>query len=363
MKKVAVGFMGCGAIAPAYLRNLQSHFAGTVDVVACADNLPESAAKCAREFHLPRACTPDELLQDPAVELIVNLTPAPAHHEVSLGILRAGKHLFSEKPLALTLAQGRELVALAKSKKLQIGGAADTFLGAGGQIARRLVDEGRIGTPIAAQGVWGGNVFHSERYHKVYRGSLLDLGPYYLTALVNIFGPVTRVASAAEIRFKEKPHPLDGPDAGKTFAVDFPTTVSGSLDFSDGSVASIISSCDLHGYFPRVEIYGRTGSITLSDANRYSARVTVRTVDGEQSYDTPPGFTELGRGLGVAEMAMALRENRAPRASGDLMLHVLEVMLAVHDSSPANRHVRIESRVERPAPFDYASMPRGGEKK
>jgi predicted dehydrogenase len=357
MKKVTVGIMGSGAIAPSYLRNLKSHFAGTVEVLACADAVAESATKVAREFSVSRAVTPAELLEDPSIELIINLTPAPAHHEVSLSILRAGKHLFSEKPLALSLDHGRELVTLAASRKLSIGGAADTFLGAGGQLARKLVDDGRIGTPIAAQAIFGADVFDSERYHQVYRGALLDLGPYYLTALVNILGPIIRVSSAAEIRFKEKPHPVSGPDAGKTFAVDFPTTISAAVDFADGSVGSIIASCDLHNYFPRVEIFGRTGSITLSDANRYSARVTVRTNNGEESFDLPPGFRELGRGLGVAEMAVALRENRAPRASGDLMFHILEASLAVHTSSPANRHVAVASRVERPAVFDYASLP------
>ncbi|MEJ1971785.1 MAG: Gfo/Idh/MocA family oxidoreductase [Lacunisphaera sp.] len=182
MKKVTIGIMGCGAIAPSYLRNLNSHFSGTVEVLACADALPENAAKIAREFNVPRATTPDELLQDPAVELIINLTPAPAHHEVSLSILRAGKHLFSEKPLALSLEHGRELIALAAARGLRIGGAADTFLGAAGQLARKLVDDGRIGTPIAAQALFGANVFDSERYHRLYRGALLDLGPYYLTA-------------------------------------------------------------------------------------------------------------------------------------------------------------------------------------
>jgi predicted dehydrogenase len=359
MKKINVGILGCGAIAPSYLRNLKSHFAGTVTLAACADAVAESAAKCAREFSIPLASSPEELLRDSSIELVVNLTPAPVHHEVSLAILRAGKHLFTEKPLALTLAHARELVTLAKARQLRIGGAADTFLGAGGQLARKLVDEGRIGQPIAAQAIWGANVFDSERYHKVYRGALLDLGPYYLTALVNILGPITRVASAAEIRFKEKPHPADGPDAGKTFAVDFPTTAAGAVDFADGSVGTLISSCDLHGYFPRVEIYGRKGSITLSDANRYSARVTVRGHEHEESFDAPAGFRELGRGLGVAEMAVAIRENRDPRASGDLMLHVLEVMLALHESSPANRHVAIQSHVARPASFDFASLPPG----
>jgi predicted dehydrogenase len=167
------------------------------------------------------------------------------------------------------------------------------------------------------------------------------------------------VSGAAEIRFREKPHPAGTPEEGTTFAVDLPTTVSAALDFADGSVGSLIASHDVHGYFPRVEVFGTQGSLTLHDANRYTGKVVLRTKDKEETFETPAGFGELGRGLGVAEMAQAIRENRVARASGDLMYHALETMLAVHDSSAAGRHVRIESKVERPAPFDYASLPQG----
>lgn len=357
MQKVSVGILGCGAIAPAYLRNLKSHFAGTVEVVACADMLADNAQKCAKEFGVPRACTPAELLADPVIELVVNLTPAPAHHAVSLSILDAGKHLFSEKPLALSREHGRELVALAAKRGRRLAGAADTFMGAGVQLARKLVDEGRIGTPVAAQALFGANLFHHVRYHEVFRGPLLDLGPYYLAALVTLLGPIARVSGAAEIRFREKPHAPDSPDAGKTFAVDIPTSVSAALEFADGTVGTLIASCDVHGYFPRVEIFGTAGSLTINDANKYGGKIVLRTGQGEQTFEPTGGFGDLGRGLGVAEMAVALREARAPLASGELMYHILDAMLAVHESSTAGRHIRLGSKVDRPRPFDYVSLP------
>lgn len=356
MQKVTVGILGSGAIAPAYLRNLKSHFSGVVDVVACADNVAESATKCADEFNVPKACTPAELLADPSVEIVVNLTPAPAHHAVSLSILKAGKHLFSEKPLALSLEHGREILELAAARGLRVAGAADTFLGGGVQFCRKLIDEGRIGTPVAASILVGTDLFHFARYHHVFRGALLDLGPYYLTALVALLGPVARVSGAAEIRFPEKPHAPDSPEAGTTFAVDIPTSVSGSLEFVDGTVASLVASCDMNGNFRRVEIYGTKGTLTINDVNRYSDRVVLRAGDVEETFHPYAGFCELGRGLGVAELALALREGRAPRASGDLMYHVLEVMLGVHASSAAGRHVQMQTRVDRPAPFDYAAL-------
>lgn len=356
MSKLKVGILGCGAIAPAYIRNLQSHFCGVVDLVACADAVPEAAARRAEEFGLD-ACPPEALLADPAVELVINLTPARAHHTVNLAILRAGKHVFVEKPLALSREEGLEILKTAAERGLRVGGAADTFLGAGLQLCRRLLDEGRIGMPIAAQAIVSVGNFDSARYHDVYRGALFDLGPYYITALVALLGPIVRVASAAEIRFPRKPHPADGPHAGETFAVDFPSSLSAALTLSDGTVAALIASCDVSGYFPRVEIYGRYGTLLLNDANGYMGTVTLTTQEGTEVFNSAPGFGERGRGLGVAEMAMAIRENRVPRSSGELMYHVLDAMLAMHESSAVGRHLTLESGVQRPAPFDFASLP------
>jgi predicted dehydrogenase len=359
MQPVKVGVIGCGAIFGAYLRNLQRHFAGAVEVAVCADALAENAAKTAAEFGL-RACAPEQLLADPAVELVVNLTPAPVHHAVSLSILRAGKHLFSEKPLALTREHGREILALAAERGLQVGGAADTFLGGATQLCRKIIDAGGIGTPIAAHIVIGARQFYSERYHRVYRGALLDLGPYYLTALVALLGPVRRVCGAAEIRFPKKTPPAGSPGAGTTFAVDIPTSISAALDLADGAVASLVASCETHSNRRHLEILGTAGSLSVPDNNRYTGTVIHRRGGGEERFEDVAGFGELGRGLGVAEMALAIRERRAPRASGALMFHVLDTMLAVHESSAAGRHVVLESTVARPEPFDYASIPVAG---
>jgi len=357
MQRVKVGVLGCGAISAAYLRNLQGHFSGTVEVVACADLLPDNARKAAADFNVRRACTPDELLADPSIELVLNLTPAPAHHAASMSVLRAGKHLFSEKPLALTREHGREILSLATERGLRVGGAADTFLGGATQLCRRMIDAGRIGTPVASQIMVGARMFHSARYHHVFRGALLDLGPYYLTALVALLGPVRRVGGAAEIRYREKSHPAETPEAGTNFAVDIPTTVSAALDLADGSVASLIASCDTQSNQRHFEIFGTEGSLVVPDNNRYTGTIIHRRRGGEETFEDVAGFGELGRGLGIAEMAVALRENRGPRASGELMYHVLEVMLAVHDSSAAGRHELIASTVTRPEPFDYATLP------
>lgn len=359
MDPVRVGLLGCGAIAPAYLRNLTTHFAGVVDVVACADTVAESARKRAEEFRVPRACGPDELLAAPDVELVINLTPAPAHHATSLQVLRVGKHLFTEKPLALSRAAGKELVREAAARGVTLAGASDTFLGAGLQWCRRLLDEGRIGTPVAAHALITIPAYGRPRYHHTFRGALLDLGPYYLGALVALLGPITRVTSAAEIRWREKIAADGEPTAGQPFPVDFPTTAAAALDFADGTVASLVASCDVHSYYPRVEIYGTAGALTLNDANGYGGKVLLRTAQGEEIFENAPGFAETGRGLGVAEQALALRAGRPPRAHGGYLYHVLDAMLAVHDASPANRHVRLESTCNRPAPFDAAEFPAG----
>ncbi len=352
MNKVRLGILGCGAIAPAYLQNFRQHFGEIVEVVACADVVAEAAVKRTREFGIPLACAPDELLANSQVELIVNLTPASVHHAVNLSILRARKHLFSEKPLALSREQGREILATAAAGGLRVGGAADTFLGPGLQFCRQLIDAGEIGIPIAAQAFVSVGQFQSEHYHNFYRGALLDLGPYYIAAMVTLLGPIVRIASAAEIRFPEKTHPAEGANAGKTFKVGFPSTLAAALTFADGSVGSLLSSCDVSGYYPRVEIHGSLGTLVLNDANSYQGEITLIGPKKNQTFKSMPGFREAGRGLGAAEMAVALRENRAPRSSGELMYHVLETMLAMQEGGPRE----IESRIDRPAPFDLDSL-------
>ena len=346
MKPVKVGILGCGKIAPAYLRNLTNVFTSQVEVVACADLMSDLAEQTAKEFNIPRACTPDALLGDPEIELVLNLTPAAAHHALSVKILKAGKHLFTEKPLALQMDHVQEIVETAAAAGLQIGGAADTFLGSSLQLCRRLIDEGRIGQPIAATSLVSIGAFNRERYHTAFRGALLDLGPYYLTALIALLGPVRRTTGTGEVRFPER----EGPE-GK-INVTVPTTTAGVLDFSDGTVAAVLATGDVDGYFPRTEIHGTEGTLIVSDANAYQDKVILRKgPDKGETFVEAPGFSGPGRGLGVAEMAMAIRENRPPRAGADLLVHVTEIMLAIEEASHSNQHVMMKSTCSRPAPF------------
>lgn len=344
MKKVNVGIIGCGKISSAYLKNLTTLFSENVTVMAVADKVDDLAQEAAQKFSIPKACSTEALLADPDIEIAVNLTQAPVHYEVSMQILRAGKHLFTEKPLALTLEHGKAILAEAKAQNKLIAGAADTFLGAAPQTAKQLIGAGRIGTPITAISMVSVPMFHNERYHSVFRGALLDLGPYYLTALIHLLGSVQRVTGSAEIRFKTKP---DGPDPDSgTFELDQASTAAAVLDFESGAVATVVATQDIHSYCPQSVIYGTHGSLKLNDANAYTGDITLNTPGQEEviAAEDQEGFSLQGRGLGLNDMAIALREGRQPQANGALLYHLLEVMLAVYESSSSGRHVSIESR-------------------
>ena len=358
MDKVRVGVIGCGAISPAYLRNMTGPFADLLEVTACADLVKEKAADRAREFGVPHVSTVDDVLSDADIEVVLNLTVPGAHFEVTMAALEAGKHVFSEKPLAVTRQEGRQIVRKAAEKRLLLAGAADTFLGAGLQTCRKLIDEGAIGTLISAQAMialrYGG-----ERLHKRGSGPVFDMGPYFLTAIAALLGPATRATGSAQTPFAEKPYPPNSPDYGKTFAVETPMNVSGVLDLARGGIAVLTAIGEVPGYHPRLEFYGTEGVLVANDPNMYTGRVVLIPKGGkEQDVPLVPGFTEQGRALGVAEMAHAIRTGRKPRAGLELMLHVLDVMQAVHEASERGRHVKLRSTCERPEPFDAAELHR-----
>jgi predicted dehydrogenase len=278
------------------------------------------------------------------------------HYQVTMAALAAGKHVFSEKPLTVSRELGREIVAAAAGRGLLLAGAPDTFLGAGLQACRRLIDEGAIGTPITAQAFFGGS-HGSERYYNVFTGPMFDMGPYYLTALVSLLGPVRRVTGSAQTPFPEKPYPADSPDRGKTFRVTRPGNISGVLDFANGCVGVITTTCEVAAYSPRLEVYGAEGLLVTNDPNAYTGAVTLRRGDGEaEQVPLPEGFPAWGRGLGVGELAQAIRSNRPPRASGNLIYHVLDIMHAIHGASNDERHLHLDSGCARPEPFDLGDL-------
>lgn len=351
MVPVKTGIVGCGKICPAYVNNLKSHFSHLVDVVACADIDPRAAKTRADELGIAVACSTDELLGNGDIELVVNLTNPGAHHPISMQALEAGKHVFVEKPLATTLELARELVDRANAADLTLAGAADTFLGAGLQTCRRLMDRGEIGEAGTAQALITLPA-KSDRYLTVYGGPLFDMAPYYTTALVALLGPVSRVTGFVKAGPGER-------DISSLLAFPFetPLTAAAVLEFRSGLVATLHASGEGCCYLPRVDIFGSDATLRLTDANSYGGTVIVRDQERtERTVELENGFAEQGRGLGVAEQALAIREGRSPRAEGRLIYHVLDILHAVRMSASTGQAIRVESTCEQPAPFDAAVL-------
>jgi predicted dehydrogenase len=358
MDKVRVGVIGCGRISPQYLDNLVRRFHFCLDVVSCADIVREAAERRAEEYGIARVCSVDELLADPEIEIVVNLTVPAAHYGVSMAALSAGKHVYTEKPLAVTREEGKILVETARGRDLLIGGAPDTFLGAGLQTCRKLIDDGWVGKPISAQAMIAMGV-HVDRYHKAGVGPMFDMGPYFITALVALLGPVVRATGSAQIPFEIKVNPdASRPDFGQPFTVDTPTNVSGVLDFENGTVGVVTTTCEVLHYKPRLEIYGSEGILVCNDPNMFGGPVTIERRGGEKrEVALTHYYDNRNRGLGVADMAYAIRSDRPMRASGNLMYHVHDVMHAIHDASRENKHIALQSRVDRPEPFPAGFRP------
>lgn len=357
MKKVKVGIVGCGNISGIYLKNCTQTFS-ILEVAAVADLIPERARAKAEEFGIPKACTVDELLADPEIEIVINLTTPKIHTEVNLLALNAGKNVYAEKPLAVEREDGKKVLELAKSKGLLVGNAPDTFLGGGIQTCRKLIEDGWIGEPVAATAFMtchGHESWHPdpEFYYEIGGGPMLDMGPYYLTALINLMGPVRRVTGSARKTFAQRTI-TSAPKYGKVIDVEVPTHVAGVMDFENGAVATIITSFDVwNAQLPRIEIYGSEGTLSVPDPNTFGGPVFVRRAGASEWSQVPltHGFAENSRGIGVADMAYALRSGRPHRANGDMAYHVLDIMHAFHDASNTGTHITIASTCTKPAPL------------
>ncbi|HEX8997300.1 MAG TPA: Gfo/Idh/MocA family oxidoreductase [Ktedonobacterales bacterium] len=354
---VRVGVIGCGVISAAYLRFMAKF--PRLRVVACADLIVARAEDRAREFSVPRACGPDELLNDPSVELVLNLTIPQAHMEVSLAALEAGKHVYSEKPLALDRSDARRLLDTARAKSLRIGCAPDTFLGGGLQTTRKLVDDGWIGAPVAGTACMlshGPEHWHPDPafLYQEGAGPLYDIGPYYLTALVSLLGPVQAVISANKVTYRQRTITSE-PRYGAVFDVNTPTHVAGILEFASGALVTLVTSFDVwNTSTPRLlELYGTQGSLRAPDPNTFAGPVEVSRAGAETWSEIPltHGYTENSRGLGVADMAYAIRSGRAHRTDAALAFHVLDIMQSLIESAEAGQRVTLASACERPAPL------------
>lgn len=357
MKKAGIGIVGCGSISGVYLRNLSEMFPMT-RVVACSDAILKRAEERAAEYKVPKACSVEELLEDEEVEIVLNITIPVAHAEVSLSALNAGKNVFSEKPLATTREDGKKILDLARKKKVRVGCAPDTFLGAGIQTCRKLIDDGWIGEPIGGTAFMlchGREDWHPDPdfFYKAGGGPMFDMGPYYLTALVTLLGPVERVAGSARITFPKRPI-FSEPRRGQLIEVEVPTHVASVLDFKNGAMVTLVTSFDVwDSNVPLLEIYGSEGTMNVPDPNIFGGHVSVRRKGEEQWREFPMTheYSENSRGLGLAEMASSLLMAKEHRANAGLAYHVLDVMQSIHEASKEGRSLTLQSTCERPVPF------------
>ncbi len=353
MDRVGIGFIGCGNISAAYLKAARDF--PILDVRAVADIAPQAAAARGEEFGVP-AKSIDDLLDDPAIEVVVNLTVPLAHVEVGLRAIAAGKHVHSEKPLAVTVAEARRLLDAARDRGVRVGCAPDTFLGGAHQTCRKLIDEGAIGMPLAGTAFFmcpGHERWHPNPgfYYLAGGGPMLDMGPYYITDLVNLLGPVRRVAGVTS-RARSERLITSEPLNGTVVPVEVATHAAGTLEFVSRPVVTIVMSFDVAAHRHRpIELYGSEAAMSVPDPNNFGGDIEIARAGGAwESVATEHAHADGNyRVIGVADMAHAIRADRPHRASGDLAFHVLEVMEAIQRSSDEGVHIAIESRPERPA--------------
>jgi predicted dehydrogenase len=352
----AVGLIGCGNISSIYLQNAQ--ILDAIEIVACADLRREAAAAQAAKYGVPRVLSVEELLADPSIEIVLNLTTPESHGAIALAALEAGKSVYNEKPLAMSRAEAQSMLALAQSKGLLVGGAPDTFLGAGLQTVRELIDGGAIGEIVGANAFMmsrGHEHWHPNPvfYYKAGGGPLFDMGPYYLTALVALLGPVQRISGSTRISRPTRTI-TSQPRYGEVITVDVPTHVAGLLEFAGGPVGMIMTTFDVQASaLPNIEIYGTLGTISAPDPNTFSGPVKLRRTEDKEWQEIPVTrpYAANSRGLGVAGMAEALHGKGSHRASGDLAYHVLDLMHAIHEASDSGCHVAVQSTCARPEPM------------
>ncbi len=362
MKRTGIGIVGCGMISGAYFK-AASRFRN-IQVVACCDTLLERAEEKATEFNC-KAVSYQELLNDPAVEIVLNLTPPAAHCQVLTDALNAGKHAYTEKPFGVDDAEVRAVCQLAKERNLRLGCAPDTFLGGGLQTARKALDDNWIGKVLSGTAIvqgrgpekWG----HAPFFYDKGAGPMLDLGPYYITALVSLLGAAKSVTAVttrgSDFRtfgdsiapqYQDKYQPFD------KYPVNVDTHQTGIIEFENGAVITVIASFDVHRHtHSPIELYGDQGSLLIPDPNTFGGEVKVFRpgMDGFQNLPLPFIYQENSRSIGIADMAKAITDNRPHRASAELARHVIEIMFAFEKSSAEGRKVLISSRCDRPAPL------------
>lgn len=367
-KTYGVGIMGAGNISAAYLR-LAPMFKG-LEVRAVADILPEAAKKRAEEFGVA-AQTPEELLKNSEIDVVVNLTIPATHYQVTMDTLSAGKHAYSEKPFVLTLEEGKSVRTAAEERKLSVGSAPDTFLGGAHQQVRDLIDSGKIGritsgtTHVMSRGMehWHPN---PDFFFQVGAGPVLDVGPYYVTDLIQLIGPVRRVTAFTGMARTTREVTAEGPYKGTVIKVGTPTTIHGVLEFHSGAIVTIGASWDVysHGHH-NIELYGTEGTVYVPDPNFFGGDVVISDQSGTKTkvepWDHPFGKVNQTdnsgnqranyRTAGLADMMQSVEQGRPARCGLDVALHAVDVMTSLLKAGESGAVVTLTTTCERPAPL------------
>lgn len=360
-KPLNVGIIGCGAIIAQYLTNFRRLDA--IELVAVADLDPARAQVVADDYDGVRALTVDELLAADDVDLVLNLTIPAAHAEVALKAIAAGKSVYGEKPLAATTAEARQVLDAAREAGVLVGCAPDTVLGTGVQTARKAIDDGMIGAPISASAIMmnpGHERWHPnpDFYYQPGGGPLLDMGPYYVSTLVHLLGPVVSVTGAASHSRTQRTIG-SGPREGEVIPVNIHSHVTGILVHASGAVSTLVMSFDaVKTKSPNIEIHGEHGSLVVPDPNHFDGNVELFSL-GADAWETLPvtaGYVDSGRGFGIADLA-STPEGSEPRAGGQLAYHVLEVMESLLQSARSGSAVPIHSTTSRPALVELTVVP------
>lgn len=353
MTIINVGVIGCGNISDAYFKAAPQF--PVLKMLAVAD-INMAAAQAKAETYGLKAMSVADLLANDDIDIVLNLTTPQYHIEVGLAVVAAGKHVYSEKPLALNIAEASKLAAAAKAKGVRVGCAPDTFLGGAHQTARKALDEGAIGDVVAGTAFMmcpGHERWHPnpDFYYQAGGGPMLDMGPYYITALINMLGPVASVVGMAKATYKQRSI-KSGDREGETFKVNVDTHFSGIMQFVSGATVTMTQSFDVHkhGHSP-IEIYGQKGSMLVADPNKFEGEVKISAglddwQEVEQSHIYGDGDYRI---LGLADMAQGIVADRPHRASLELSMHVLEVMEAIQTAADEERIVKLKHQCERPA--------------
>jgi predicted dehydrogenase len=354
-----VGVMGCGVISRAYVENAGAF--DSYEIVACAD-LDRAQATALGKASGLAVVSVDELIADPSIDVILNLTPPLVHAAVTRGALAAGKHVYTEKPLATDAPEAAELAREAERLRLRIGCAPDIFLGSAYQAGRGAIDEGAIGQPLsvsAAMLVGGQETWHPnpDIFYTDGAGPLFDMGPYYLTAMVTLLGPIQRVAGFAATRPFERTIEI-GPRRGERFTATTPTHTSATMQLADGVTANLIASFEARDqYICDVAIYGTEGVLLLPDPNAFGGSVRVKR--GRGGWEELPYASRGGadaRGIGLHDMVESIAAGQPHRASGELGAHIVEVARGILRSADEGQIVQISSSVDQPEPLPVTSQ-------